>query len=235
MKRTEDLELKLGYVFQNKEYLERALTHSSYNREQNTRHKDNERLEFLGDAFLDAIIGAELFKKMDHVTEGTLTKTRALIVCEKALAEIARKLNIGKYMLMGHGEAGTGGRNKDSILADALEAVIGAIYIDGGYGAAQKFTVKAFEKTIEGAISGKIFSDYKSELQELLQSGGKAVNIQYIMDSEEGPAHNKTFYIHMECDGKSFGSGVGKTKKEAEQNAAKASLKILERRETDVL
>lgn len=235
MKNIGELEKKIGYSFRNKCLMERALTHSSFNREKNTRHKDNERLEFLGDAFLDAIIGAELYGRMDGVTEGTLTKTRALIVCEKALAQVARELNIGTYMLMGHGEASTGGRNKDSILADALEALIGAIYLDGGYTAAQKFTVSAFERTIRGAISGKIFSDYKSELQELLQSGGKSVVISYILDKEEGPAHDKTFYLHLECDGKKFGSGCGKTKKEAEQNAAKSSLAILERRQQDVL
>lgn len=230
MRNIEELEKRIKYRFEDISYLERALTHSSYNREKNTKHKDNERLEFLGDAFLDAIVGAELFVRMNSVTEGTLTKTRALIVCEKALAEVAREFNLGKYILMGHGEAGTGGRNKDSILADALEAVIGAIYMDGGYDAAQKFTVSAFEKMIEGAMAGRIFSDYKSEIQEVLQSGGKTVNINYVLDREEGPAHDKTFYLHMECDGKKYGSGKGKTKKEAEQNAAKASLEILERR-----
>lgn len=230
MRNIEELEKRIQYRFEDRSYLERALTHSSYNREKNTKHKDNERLEFLGDAFLDAIVGAELFVRMNSVTEGTLTKTRALIVCEKALAEVAREFNLGKYILMGHGEAGTGGRNKDSILADALEAVIGAIYMDGGYDAAQKFTVSAFEKMIEGAMAGRIFSDYKSEIQEVLQSGGKTVNINYVLDREEGPAHDKTFYLHMECDGKKYGSGKGKTKKEAEQNAAKASLEILERR-----
>ena len=230
MRNIEELEKRIQYRFEDRSYLERALTHSSYNREKNTKHKDNERLEFLGDAFLDAIVGAELFVRMNRVTEGTLTKTRALIVCEKALAEVAREFNLGKYILMGHGEAGTGGRNKDSILADALEAVIGAIYMDGGYDAAQKFTVSAFKKMIEGAMAGRIFSDYKSEIQEVLQSGGKTVNINYVLDREEGPAHDKTFYLHMECDGKKYGSGKGKTKKEAEQNAAKASLEILERR-----
>ena len=230
MRNIEELEKRIKYRFEDRSYLERALTHSSYNREKNTKHKDNERLEFLGDAFLDAIVGAELFVRMNSVTEGTLTKTRALIVCEKALAEVAREFNLGKYILMGHGEAGTGGRNKDSILADALEAVIGAIYMDGGYDAAQKFTVSAFEKMIEGAMAGRIFSDYKSEIQEVLHSGGKTVNINYVLDREEGPAHDKTFYLHMECDGKKYGSGKGKTKKEAEQNAAKASLEILERR-----
>ena len=230
MRNIEELEKRIQYRFEDRSYLERALTHSSYNREKNTKHKDNERLEFLGDAFLDAIVGAELFVRMNSVTEGTLTKTRALIVCEKALAEVAREFNLGKYILMGHGEAGTGVRNKDSILADALEAVIGAIYMDGGYDAAQKFTVSAFKKMIEGAMAGRIFSDYKSEIQEVLQSGGKTVNINYVLDREEGPAHDKTFYLHMECDGKKYGSGKGKTKKEAEQNAAKASLEILERR-----
>ncbi len=230
MRNIEELEKRIQYRFEDRSYLERALTHSSYNREKNTKHKDNERLEFLGDAFLDAIVGAELFVRMNSVTEGTLTKTRALIVCEKALAEVAREFNLGKYILMGHGEAGTGGRNKDSILADALEAVIGAIYMDGGYDAAQKFTVSAFKQMIEGAMAGRIFSDYKSEIQEVLQSGGKTVNINYVLDREEGPAHDKTFYLHMECDGKKYGSGKGKTKKEAEQNAAKASLEILERR-----
>ncbi len=225
-----DLEAKIGYSFTDKTLIERALTHSSFNRERNTRHRDNERLEFLGDAFLDAIVGAELYTRMSGVTEGVLTKTRALVVCEKALAVVAREFEIGNYMLMGHGEASTGGRNKDSILADALEALIGAIYLDGGYQEAQKFTVKAFEKTIEGAISGKIFSDYKSELQEHLQSGGKSVNISYVVDREEGPAHDKTFYLHLECDGKKYGKGCGKTKKEAEQNAARASLEMLAKR-----
>lgn len=169
MNNIEELEAKIGYSFKDKTLIERAMTHSSFNRERNTRHRDNERLEFLGDAFLDAIVGAELYIRMSDVTEGVLTKTRALVVCEKALAVVAREFELGEYLLMGHGEASTGGRNKDSILADAFEALIGAIYLDGGYQEAQKFTVKAFEKTIEGAISGKIFSDYKSELQERLQ------------------------------------------------------------------
>ena len=230
MREISELESRIGYSFENKNYIERALTHSSYNRERNTKHRDNERLEFLGDAFLDAIIGAELFARMDKETEGGLSKTRALIVCEKGLASVARSIDLGDYMLMGHGEAITGGRNKDSILADALEAIIGAIYLDGGYEAAQEFTLREFRSLIEGAMQGKIFSDYKSELQEMLQSGGRLVNISYHMDREEGPAHNKTFFMHMECDGKKYGSGCGKTKKEAEQNAAKASIAIIEKK-----
>lgn len=119
-------EKAIGYEFKNKMYLERALTHSSFNREKHTKHQDNERLEFLGDAFFDAIVSAELFKRMDRVTEGKLTKTRALVVCEDSLAKAARKFNLGEYIYVGHGEKVAGGRDKDSILADAMEAVIGA-------------------------------------------------------------------------------------------------------------
>ena len=203
------LEKIIGYRFKNSEYLDRALTHSSFNREKNTKHKDNERMEFLGDAFLDAIISVELFHRMSGDTEGKLTKTRALIVCEKALADAS----------------------KDSILADAAEAVIGAVFLDGGYEAARRLVLWLFEDTINEAVEGKIFLDYKSVVQEVLQSGGTPVNITYLIDSEEGPAHDKTFYVHMECNGKCYGSGSGKSKKEAEQNAARQALNTLKRGE----
>ena len=229
------LEKIIGYRFKNSEYLERALTHSSYNREKNTKHKDNERLEFLGDAFLDAIISVELFHRMSGDTEGTLTKTRALIVCEKALADAARKIDLGSYLNMGHGEETAGGRGKDSILADGTEAVIGAVFLDGGSEAARRLVLWLFEDTINEAVQGKIFLDYKSVVQEVLQSGGTPVSITYIMDREEGPAHDKTFYVHMECNGKCYGSGSGKSKKEAEQNAAREALDMLKRGGIDVL
>ena len=203
------LEKTIGYRFKNHEFLERALTHSSFNREKNTKHKDNERLEFLGDAFLDAIISVELFHRMPNESEGKLTKTRALIVCEKALADAARTIELGSYMNMGHGEETAGGRTKDSILADATEAVIGAIYLDGGYEEARNFVLRLFEDTITEAVEGKIFLDYKSEMQEVLQSGRMPVNIIYVIDREEGPAHDKTFFVHLECNGNRFGSGSG--------------------------
>ena len=225
------LEKAIGYRFNNKEYLDRALTHSSYNREKNTKHMDNERLEFLGDAFLDAIIGVELFYRMADESEGRLTKTRALIVCEKALADVARKIELGSYLNLGHGEEIAGSRTKDSILADAAEAVIGALFLDGGYEAAQSFVLRFFEETITEAVDGRIFLDYKSEVQEILQGSGVPVNITYIIDREEGPAHDKTFYVHMECNGKCYGSGSGKSKKEAEQNAARQALNTLKRGE----
>ena len=223
------LEKTIGYRFNNKDYLDRALTHSSYNREKNTKHMDNERLEFLGDAFLDAIIGVELFHRMADESEGRLTKTRALIVCEKALADAARKIELGRYLNMGHGEEIAGGRTKDSILADAAEAVIGALFLDGGYEAARSFVLRFFEETIREAVDGRIFLDYKSEVQEILQGSGVPVNISYITDREEGPAHDKTFFVHMECTGKSYGNGAGKSKKEAEQNAAREAIDTLKR------
>lgn len=221
----------IKYKFINEEYLERALTHSSYNREKNTKHMDNERLEFLGDAFLDAIVSVELYHRMEKVTEGRLTKTRALIVCENALAEAARTISLGSFINMGHGEESAGGRSKDSILADAMEAVIGALFLDGGYDAAKKFVLDVFSDTIDRAIQGKIFLDYKSEVQEVLQSRGIPVNIIYVTDREEGPAHDKTFFVHMECNGKSYGRGSGKSKKEAEQSAARETLAALKRGE----
>ena len=222
-----EFEDKIGYKFQKRELLERALTHSSYNRKKNTKHQDNERMEFLGDAFLDAIISVQLFARMSDVTEGKLTKTRALIVCEKALAEVAHNYNLGKYMNLGPGEDSAGGREKDSILADAMDAVIGGIFLDGGYEEAEQFVTHAFSEIIERAVTGKIFSDYKSEVQEVLQSKGTPVFISYIIDREEGPAHDKTFYVHLECGGKIMGRGAGKSKKEAEQKAAKQALETL--------
>ncbi|MBR6529093.1 MAG: ribonuclease III [Firmicutes bacterium] len=224
----------IGYKFNNEIYLERALTHSSYNKEKNTKHQDNERLEFLGDAYFDAIVSAELFKMMKGVTEGKLTKTRALVVCESSLAKAARKLGLGKYIYIGHGEEVAGGRDKDSILADAMEAVIGAIFIDGGYEPTEKFVLKSFAETIKDAAEGKLFSDYKSEVQEFIQKNGRNLAITYNTVKEEGPAHDKTFFVNLTYDGKILGEGSGKSKKEAEQQAAKTALARLKRREIDV-
>ena len=225
-----EFEQKIGYQFQNRNYLETALTHSSFNREKNTKHQDNERLEFLGDAFFDAVISVELYERLKHVTEGKLTKTRALIVCESTLAQVARGYELGSYLNLGHGEDTGGGRHKDSILADSMEAVIGAIYLDGGYQTMQNFVKKSFSRMIDQAIDGKLFSDYKSEVQEILQGKGKPVTIAYETDREEGPAHDKTFFVHLSCNGEIMGKGIGKSKKEAEQNAAKQTLEMLERR-----
>lgn len=185
---------------------------------------NNERLEFLGDAFFDAIISVELYKRLEKVDEGKLTKTRALIVCEKSLATVAQKLRIGEYLNMGKGEEHSGGRHRESILADAVEAVIGAIYLDGGYDEAARFVSREFEATVIDALAGKLFTDYKTQVQEALQKRGQKTSISYHLDKEEGPDHDKTFYVHLVCNGKTLGSGRGKSKKEAEQNAARATL-----------
>ena len=224
------LEEKIGYCFENKALLEQALTHGSSVRESRHGSAQNERLEFLGDAFLDAIIGAQLYLMMPEVPEGVLSKTRANIVCEHSAAEAARSINLGEYLYLGHGEELAGGRNKTSILADAMEAVIGAMYLDGGYEKTKEIVLNLFNENISLGMSGQLFKDYKTQLQEILQAKGNHVSICYVTDKEEGPDHNKTFYIHMECNGQPLGKGIGKTKKEAEQNAAKESIKILERR-----
>ena len=220
-----EFEKVIDYSFKDKLNLETALTHSSYCREHDMEAKqDNERLEFLGDAFFDAVISVCLYNKLADVSEGKLTKTRALIVCEASLAKVGLKLKIGEYLRMGKGEEQSGGRTRESIVADAVEAVVGAIILDGGYAEAERFILREFETTIEDALKGKLFADYKTELQEELQKKGSKVVITYVHDSESGPDHDKTFFVHVECNGVDLGSGKGKSKKEAEQKAAKAAL-----------
>lgn len=223
-----DFEKKIQYTFKNKELLNKALTHSSFCREHGTEGKNNnERLEFLGDAFFDAIISVELYKLLEKVDEGKLTKTRALIVCEKSLAQVARRLDIGPYLNMGKGEEHSGGRQRESILADAVEAVVGAIYLDGGFEEVFRFVSREFAQTIEDALAGRLFTDYKTQVQEVLQKRGKKVIISYHLDKEEGPDHDKTFYVHLTCNGRVLGRGSGKSKKEAEQNAARETFRLL--------
>lgn len=220
-----EFEKKIGYKFKDKALLEKALTHSSYCRENGVAARDsNERLEFLGDAFFDAVIGVALYKRLEKSNEGRLTKTRAAIVCEKSLAEVGSRLTIGSFINMGKGEEMSGGRNRESIIADAMEAVIGAIYLDGGYEEVYKFVSEQFADTVENALAGKLFKDYKSQIQEELQKRGKIITITYHLDKTEGPDHDKVFYVHLECNGETLGKGSGKSKKEAEQNAAKTAL-----------
>jgi ribonuclease-3 len=214
----------IDYKFNNVELLETALTHSSCNFDvKNKEPMNNERLEFLGDAFLDAIISEYLFNQLNINSEGLLSKTRASIVCEKSLAEIGKNLKIGEYIKLGRGEELTGGRNRDSIIADSVEAIIGAIYLDSGYMATKEFILSYFDKNIKEAIQGKFNNDYKTKLQEKLQINGE-IKIEYLIEKEEGPAHNKMFYIKLMAGGKEIGLGSGKSKKEAEQAAAKNAL-----------
>ncbi len=216
---------KLGYTFHNISLLNESLTHSSYaneNKKKNIRY--NERLEFLGDAVLSVIISDYLYNRLKRTPEGELTKIRASIVCEASLAQCSIILNVGKYLLLGKGEETTGGRDRVSILADAFEAIIGAIYLDGGLEEAKKFVLNNLESTIEAAIHGKIFQDYKTQLQEIIQ-GDNCQKIVYEIINEEGPDHSKVFHVQVKIGNKVLGKGSGKSKKEAEQNAAKIALK----------
>lgn len=219
-----DFQNVISYRFVNLDLLKNALTHSSFTNEGKTGHQyNNERLEFLGDAIFDAIISEYLYTRLDSVEEGELTKLRASIVCEKSLAECGLRVSIGDYLRLGRGEENTGGRRRHSLLADAMEAVIGAIYLDGGWDKARSFVLEIFHQTIEDALAGKLHMDYKTEIQEKLQSKGD-VDISYVIEKEEGPDHDKTFYANLIFHGNVIGSGSGRSKKEAEQNAAKQAL-----------
>ncbi|WP_027399255.1 ribonuclease III [Anaerovorax odorimutans] len=220
----------IKYKFNDIQLLKTALTHSSYVNEfkndrahHNKDEQNNERLEFLGDAIFDAVISDELYKKLWDVEEGVLTKLRASIVCERSLARCAKSLSLGKLISLGKGEENSGGRSRNSILADAMEAVIGAVYLDGGFEAAKSFVLSIFGSIIEDALNGKLYKDYKTDIQEILQARGEA-DIRYIIEKEEGPDHNKTFYVNLLFNGKVIGNGCGRTKKEAEQNAAKEGI-----------
>ena len=212
----------IGYRFNNKEYILEALTHSSYSNE-NKNYPFNERLEFLGDSVLSIVISDYLFKKETKLPEGELTKIRANIVCEESLSEVSKDIHLGKYMLLGKGEEATGGRERISILADALEAVIAAIYLDGGLDKAREFILTYMDKIINDSIKGKIFRDYKTCLQEVLQSNGEN-NIWYKLIEEKGPDHNKRFVMEVGINDTVLGVGEGKSKKDAEQVAAKCAL-----------
>lgn len=213
----------INYTFENKSYILEALTHSSYSNE-NKNYKFNERLEFLGDSVLSIVISDYLFKKEKNLPEGELTKLRANIVCEESLSEVAGQIHLGEYLLLGKGEEATGGRDRISILADALEAIIAAIYLDGGLEEASKFIFRFMEEIIENSIEGKIFRDYKTYLQEVLQSKGEQ-HIWYKLIEEKGPDHNKRFVMEVGINDKVLGVGEGKSKKDAEQVAAKSALK----------
>ena len=223
IKNVSDFENIIKYEFYNKEYIIEALTHSSYSNE-NKSFPFNERLEFLGDSVLGIVISDYLFNNEKDLPEGELTKLRANIVCEESLSEVAKDINLGSHMLFGKGEEATGGRERVSILADAFEAVIAAIYLDGGIERAKEFVLNFMKNIINDSIKGKIFRDYKTHLQEILQSKGQ-VNISYEIVNEKGPDHNKTFIMQVISNENILGIGEGKSKKEAEQAAAKQAIR----------
>ncbi len=212
----EALEEKLGYVFKDKNLIKLALTHSSYANEHNM--ECNERLEFLGDAVLELAMSRKLYDTID-LDEGVLTKMRAKAVCEGALDLYASKIQLSSYLYLGKGEESTGGRTRPAIIADATEAVLGAIYLDGGFEAAREIVKKFFEPYFDDVLKNK---DYKSMLQEKLQSEKRSIRYEIVRD--EGPANNKTFEAVVYMDEILMGRGIGKTKKEAQQQAAKDAL-----------
>jgi len=207
----------IGYHFHDEKLLRQALTHSSFANEKHLKkHSDNERLEFLGDAVLEIISSEFLYKEYPDKPEGELTKLRASIVCEPTLALCTKDIALGEYLLLGKGEDQTGGRGRKSILSDALEAVIGAIYLDGGFANAKEFIHKYILTDIEHK---QLFYDSKTILQEIVQENGTQP-VEYILTKEEGPDHNKSFTVDVLVSGHVMGTGVGHTKKAAEQEAA---------------
>ena len=218
------LEQKLDYVFRDKQLLETALTHSSYANEHRT--ESNERLEFVGDSVLGLVTAAWLFSTFPDMPEGKMTRLRAELVCEQSLREVAEKLDLGTYLRLGRGEESSGGRTRPSILADCVEALIAAMYLDGGMEPAARFiTGNILAKLSDSAAS--LQRDWKTELQELIQRH-PGRSLSYSMIGESGPDHMKSFTAAVSMNGSVIGSGEGRTKKEAEQAAARAALLALQ-------
>lgn len=221
-----ELEEKIGYVFKKKELLKQALTHSSFSNEQKINKFENyERLEFLGDAVLELLSSQFFFENYPEMSEGEMTRLRSSMVCEPALAFCARDISLGQYILLGKGEEATGGRQRDSITSDVMEAVIGAIYLDGGFEQADRFVKKYILSDLENK---QLFYDSKTILQEKVQKLGK--NLVYVIVDESGPEHNKMFTVEARIEGRTVGKGQGRNRKSAEQKAAYQVLldKILE-------
>ena len=226
----EEVEEILGYSFKDKSILVTGLTHSSYaNDYLGSSTKGNERLEFLGDAILDMVVGADLYDRFPDKQEGFLTRLRAEIVCTEALGKVADHYKLNEYMLMGKGEEAKGGRYRHSITSDLVEALIAAVYIDGGIEEAMKTVHKLMDYTIEKECRDPVISDFKTQLQERSQKGGGGTPCYRII-KEEGPDHDKTFTAAVYVDERQLATGVGKTKKEAENAAAAEALKKLKQR-----
>ncbi len=217
-----EFEEKLGYSFKDKSLLELALTHSSFANE-NKLKKNNERFEFLGDSVLGFVTAEYLFTEFKNRPEGEMTKLRAAVVCEKSLFKFAEQIDLGKYILLGRGEDGTGGRNRPSVVSDAFEAIIAAIYIDGGMEAVRPYILRFIKDAVKRETS---FKDNKSLLQEEIQKV-KGNTLAYEEVGEEGPDHDKTFVFRVKLNGEIIGEGKGKSKKEAEQKAAGNALNKL--------
>ena len=221
----ETLEKKLGYTFKNKSLLLNALTHSSYANEARNGITSNERLEFLGDSVLSIIVSEFLYTKFPDIPEGELTKLRASLVCEKSLCSFSRELELGRFLRLGKGEDKGGGRERVSILADAFEAVLAAMYLDGGIEISRKHVMRFILKELKHT-DDEVFKDFKTALQEIIQRNPEE-SVSYILIDEEGPDHDKIFTVEVHLNSNVIGTGKGKSKKQAEQMAAKQALHLM--------
>lgn len=221
----DELQKIIGYKFNNVELLKEALTHSSFANEQHKKIKCNERLEFLGDSVLSIVVSDYIFANCPKLPEGELTKLRAALVCEKSLYSFAKKIDLGNFLLLSHGEKRNGGALRASILADAFEAVIAAIYLDGGIEPAKKHILRFVVPEIEHRKTLN-FKDYKTSLQEIIQKN-PGEKLEYILVSSSGPDHNKHFKVEVHLNSNVIGRGGGKSKKEAEQQAAREALELM--------
>ncbi len=214
----------IGYTYNNESLLIEALTHSSFANESKKNRKNNERLEFLGDSVLSLVVSKHLFKHYKHLPEGELTKIRASLVCEKALFEFAKTIHLGEYILLGKGEEHTGGRERPSIVSDAFEAVIASMYLDGGFEPVEKYILGFVPKDIKS--NPVVFNDFKTVLQEVIQKNPEE-RVEYVLVEENGPEHSKAFVVNVCLNSNVIGTGCAKSKKEAEQLAAKEALHLM--------
>jgi ribonuclease-3 len=227
----ESLQTSLAYRFTNKLLLEEALTHSSYvNERKPAEGSHNERLEFLGDAVLSLVMSEYLASRLPHYPEGALSKLKAKLVSESSLARVARRLKLGEHLRLGRGEERSKGREKDSLLSDAIEAVIAAVHLDGGFAASRAVTLRLFEDELRSAVEDRRpgAEDYKTQLQEWCQKRYDQLP-RYDIVRESGPDHDKVFEVQVSVKGHALGTGIGRSKKEAEQSAAKQALERTER------
>jgi len=219
-----ELEERIEYRFKDKQLLHEALSHSSYANE-GKKKRSNERLEFLGDSVLSIIVAQHLFLHYTHLPEGELTKMRAALVCEKSLHEFALQFGLNEFLLLGKGEEMTGGRERPSIIADAFEALLAAIYLDGGMDQATEFVLRFIPEHLNPK-QAKGLNDYKTTLQEIIQQN-REEKVEYVLIGESGPDHNKTFEVEVHLNSNVIGKGKGKSKKQAEQLAAKEALELM--------
>ncbi len=218
-----NIEEAIGYTFKDKTLLLKALTHSSYANESKKERESNERLEFLGDSVLSIAISDYLFRLLPGVDEGRLSKYRAALVCEQSLYDVSKQISLSEFVRLGRGEEMTGGRERPSIISDAFEALIAAIYLDGGMETARGWVIELMRGAIDDVAAGHRFNDYKTMLQEALQKGAKG-KVTYRTVAERGQDHNKEFEVEVLVDNVPRNRGTGHNKKEAEQNAAHTAL-----------